>query len=98
MWRCRINCLYYSYIKKIGKSLIRICEFEFSFSNTHHLPALIYGFFGGKKNIKFLLPTTTIENITCANSLRKASNSLILMAINALAAICLIHLLPLAKF
>ncbi len=64
----------------------------------HHLPALIYGFLGGDKNIKFLLPTTTIENITRVNSLRKASDSLILMAINALVAICLIHLLPLAKF
>jgi hypothetical protein len=64
----------------------------------HHLPALIYGLFGGKKNIKFLLPATTIENITRVNSLRKASNSLILMAINALVAICSIHLLQLAKF
>ncbi len=58
------------------------------------LPALIYGFFGGKKNIKFLLPATTIENITRVNSLRKANDSLILMAINALIAICLIHFLP----
>jgi hypothetical protein len=67
-------------------------------SGGHHLPALIYGFFGGKENTKFLLPATTIENITRVNSLHKASNSLILMAINALVAICLIHLLPLAKF
>jgi hypothetical protein len=64
----------------------------------HHLPALIYGFFGGEKNIKLLLPATTIENITRANLFRKPSNSSILMAINALVAICLIHLLPLAKF
>jgi hypothetical protein len=41
---------------------------------------------------------TTIESITRVNSLCKASNSLILMAINALIAICSIHLLPLAKF
>ena len=34
MWRCLINCSYYSYVKKIKKTLIRICEFEFSFSNT----------------------------------------------------------------
>jgi hypothetical protein len=46
----------------------------------------------------FLLPATTIENITRVNSLCKASDSLIMTAINALVAICLIHLLPLAKF
>jgi hypothetical protein len=34
MWRCRINCSYYSYVKKIEKRLIRICEFEFSKSNS----------------------------------------------------------------
>ncbi len=34
MWRCRINCSYYSYVKKIEKLLIRICEFELSKSNT----------------------------------------------------------------
>jgi hypothetical protein len=54
--------------------------------------------FWQEKNIKFLLPATTIENITRVNSLHNASNSLILLAINALIAICLIHLLPLAKF
>jgi hypothetical protein len=75
----------------VQKKLIRL-------KTGHNLPALIYGFFGGEKNIKFLLPATTIENITRVNSLRKASDSLILMAINALVAICLIHLLPLAKF
>ncbi len=32
MWRCQIN--YYSYVKKIEKLLIRICEFELSKSNT----------------------------------------------------------------
>jgi hypothetical protein len=64
----------------------------------HHLPALIYGFFGGKKNLKLLLPATTIENITHANLFRKPSDSSILMAINTLVAICSIHLLPLAKF
>jgi hypothetical protein len=53
----------------------------------HHLPALIYSFFGGKKNIKFLLPATTIENISRANLFRKPSNSSILMAINAIDAI-----------
>ncbi len=61
--------------------------------------ALIYGFFGGEKNIKLLLPATTIENMTRANLFRKPSYSSILMAINALIAIiCSIHLLPLAKF
>ncbi len=55
-------------------------------------------FLTNEKNIKFLLPATTIENITRVDSLRKASNSLILMAINALVAICSIHLLLLAKF
>jgi hypothetical protein len=60
--------------------------------------ALIYGFFGETKNIKLLLPATTIENITHANLFRKSSDSSILIAINALIAICSIHLLPLAKF
>jgi hypothetical protein len=61
--------------------------------NTTHLRL-----FWRKKNIKFLFPADMEENITRVNSLRKASNSLILMANNALVAICLIHLLPLAKF
>jgi hypothetical protein len=59
----------------------------------HHLPAGIYGFFGGKKKIKFLLPAATEEHIARVNLLRKASNSLILMAINAFVAIRSIHLL-----
>jgi hypothetical protein len=54
--------------------------------------------FWQEKNIKLLLPATTIENITRANLFRKRSDSSILMAINAIVAICLIHLLPLAKF
>jgi hypothetical protein len=53
--------------------------------------------FLAEKNIKLLFPATTIENITHPNLFRKPSNSSILMAINALVAICLIHLLPLAK-
>jgi hypothetical protein len=61
------------------------------------LPALIYGFFGGKKKIKFLFPAATEENIARVNLLRKASDSSILMAIDALDAILSIHLLPLAK-
>jgi hypothetical protein len=56
-----------------------------------------WAFLAGK-NIKFLFPADTEVNITRVNSLRKASNSLNLMANNALIAICLIHLLPLAKF
>ncbi len=64
---------------------------------THHLPALICGFFGGKKKIKFLFPAATEENIARVNLLRKASDSSILMAIDALDAILSIHLLPLAK-
>jgi hypothetical protein len=58
----------------------------------HHLPAGIYGFFGGKKE-GFLLPAATEEHIARVNLLHKASDSLILMAINVLNAICLIHLL-----
>jgi hypothetical protein len=46
-----------------------------------------------KKKIKFLLPATTEEHIAHVHLLHKASNSLILMAINALVAICSIHLL-----
>ncbi len=80
------------------KTTLRITPILNKLYSGHHLPALIYSFFGEKKNIKFLLPATTIESITRVNSLRKASDSLILMAINALVAICLIHLLPLAKF
>jgi hypothetical protein len=33
----------------------------------HHLPALICDFFGGKKNIKFLFPANTEENIARNN-------------------------------
>ena len=58
----------------------------------HHLPALIYGFFGGKKNIKFLFPATTEKNITRVNFLCEARESSILMAIDA--PILSIHLLP----
>jgi hypothetical protein len=54
-------------------------------------------FFGGKKKIKFLFPAATEENIARVNLLRKASDSSILMAIDALDAILSIHLLPLAK-
>jgi len=59
----------------------------------HHLPALIYGFSGGKKNIKFYFPATTEQNIARVNLFRKPSNSSILMAIVALVTIRLIHLL-----
>ncbi len=65
--------------------------------DPHHLPALIYGFFGGKKNFEFYFPATTEQNITRVNFLRKARESSILMAIDALDAILSIHLLPLAK-
>jgi hypothetical protein len=53
-------------------------------------------FWRGKK-IKFLFPAATEENIARVNLLRKASDSSILMAIDALDAILSIHLLPLAK-
>jgi len=49
--------------------------------------------FWRKKNIKFYFPATTEQNIARVNLFRKPSNSLILMAINALVAIHLIHLL-----
>ena len=62
-----------------------------------NLPALICGFFSGEKKIKFLFPAATEENIARVNLLRKASDSSILMAIDALDAILSIHLLPLAK-
>jgi hypothetical protein len=68
--------------------------------NGHHLTSQrsFQAFLEGTKNIKFLLPADTEENITCVNLLRKAGDSSILMANNALVAICSIHLLPLAKF
>ena len=56
-------------------------------------PALIYGFSGGKKTIKFYFATTE-QNIACVNLFRKpTSNSSILKAIDVLVAICSIHLL-----
>ena len=64
---------------------------------SHHLPALIYGFSGGKKHINFYFPATTEQNIAHVNLFRKPSDSSILMAIDALDAILSIHLLPLAK-
>jgi hypothetical protein len=69
------------------------CILKNKYQALHHLSAGIYGFFGRKKKIKFRLPTTTEEHIAHVNLLCKASNSLILMAINALIAIRLIHLL-----
>ncbi len=59
----------------------------------HHLPALIYGLSGEKKNIKFYFPTTMEQNIARVNLFRKSSDSSILMAIDALVAIRSIHLL-----
>ncbi len=53
--------------------------------------------FWREKKIKFLFPAATEENIARVNWLRKASDSSILMAIDALDAILSIHLLPLAK-
>jgi hypothetical protein len=58
----------------------------------HHLPAVIYSFFGRKK-IKLYFPATMEQNITHVNLFRKPSHSLILMAIDVLVAIRLIHLL-----
>jgi hypothetical protein len=77
--------------------MVTICGGEYCAQTTHHLPALIYGFFGRKKNIKFLFPATTEKNITRVNFLREARESSILMAIDAPDAILSIHLLPLAK-
>ncbi len=53
--------------------------------------------FWREKKIKFLFPAATEENIARVNLPRKASDSSILMAIDALDAILSIHLLPLAK-
>jgi hypothetical protein len=94
--RVRGNTFFAIYIRKVLED-----ELPYVFGRwcaAHHLPALISGFFVGEKNIKFLFPANTEVNITHVNSLCKASNSLILMASNALVAICSIHLLPLAKF
>ena len=56
------------------------------------------GLFWREKNIKCFFPATTEQNITRVNFLRKPSESLILMAINALVAIPSEHLLCRAKF
>ncbi len=53
--------------------------------------------FWREKKIRFLFPAATEENIARVNLLSKASDSSILMAIDALDAILSIHLLPLAK-
>ncbi len=63
-------------------------------SPHHHLPVLICGFFGGKKNIKFLFPAAMEEIIAPVNFLHKASDSSILMAINAIDAIFLDQVNP----
>jgi hypothetical protein len=54
---------------------------------THHLPALIYGFSGEKKNIKFYSPPTTEQNIARVNLFHKPCDSSILRAIDAIDAI-----------
>jgi hypothetical protein len=51
---------------------------------THHLPAGIYGIFGGGKNIKFYFPAITEQNIAHVNLFRKPINSSILMIIDAI--------------
>jgi hypothetical protein len=56
-------------------------------STIHHLPAGIYGFFGGGKNIKFYIPATTEQKNAGVNLFRKPSDSSILMAIDAIDAI-----------
>jgi hypothetical protein len=62
--------------------------------NTTSAPSKHLGLFWRKKTSTF----TMEQNIAHVNFLRKPSKSLILMAVNALITICLIHLLPLAKF
>jgi hypothetical protein len=64
------------------------------FCRLHHLPALICGCFSGKKNIKFLFPAATEQNIARVNLLRKPSKSSILMAIDAIDAIFLDQVNP----
>jgi hypothetical protein len=59
----------------------------------HHLPAGIYGFSGGKKNIKFYFPPPWNKTSHLLFFFRKPSISTHLMAIVALITICLIHLL-----
>jgi hypothetical protein len=49
--------------------------------------------FLAKKKHQVYFPATTEQSIARVNLFRKPSNSLILMAIDALIAICLIHLL-----
>jgi hypothetical protein len=49
--------------------------------------ALIYGFSGGKKNIKFYFPATTEQNIARVYLFRKPSDSSILRADNVIDAI-----------
>jgi hypothetical protein len=65
---------------------------------AHHLPANIYGFFGGKKNIKFFFPATTEQNIARVNLFRKPSVSFYLMAIVAIIAIHQECIIPVALF
>jgi hypothetical protein len=96
LWHCH-SSFYPSYLIVIKKILRITPNFEQVVLRPPP-PSAHLRLFWRKKNIKFLFPATTIESITRVNSLHKASNSLILMAINALVAICLIHLLPLAKF
>ncbi len=64
---------------------------------SHHPPANIYGFSGGKKNIKFF-PATTEQNIAPVNLLRKPSISFYLMAIVAIVAIHRECIIPVALF
>jgi hypothetical protein len=67
-------------------------------TTVHHLPANIYSFSGGKKNIKFFSPATTEQNIAHVNLFHKPSVSFYLMAIVAIAAIHQECIIPVALF
>jgi hypothetical protein len=59
----------------------------------HHLPALMSGFFGGKKNIKCSLPANNHQDTSRINSFHLPSNEMTLMRMIAMVAIHLIWLL-----
>ncbi len=72
--------------------------FLFRKANCTPSPSAHLRLFWRKKNIKFLLPATTTENIIRANLFRKPSDSSILMAINAIDAIFSDQVNPWALF
>jgi hypothetical protein len=66
--------------------------------SSHHLPANIYGFSGGKKKHQVFFPATTEQNIARVNLFRKPSVSFYLMAIVAIVAIHQECIIPVALF